>query len=262
MQLNRKIWLIVTGCIFIAVLVMAWLLSPAGFTSKIWWVGSALCHQHPDHSFHLNGQQFPLCARCTGTYLSAFIGLVFFLSRGKRAAIPRKNMLVVFILFFLFWSMDGINSFSYEVLHQQLLYPPSNLLRFLSGIGMGMTFAFTTVTIFNMVFWKDVQDIPLIKNWRELGVLLLLESPLLFFPSNKYTFIFNLAGLFSILTVLTLIALLYAILIVIISHIEGSFKNLIDANVPLLLGYSAAIGQILLLVNMRAGISASAIFPL
>jgi len=262
MQLNRKIGLIVTGCIFMAVLVTAWLLSPSGLNAKLWWVGSAVCHQFPDHSFHLNGQQFPLCARCTGTYLSAFIGLLYLFTRGKRAALPKKNLVFVFIFFFLFWAADGINSFSYEVLHQQLFYSPSNALRFLSGIGMGMTFAFTITTILNMVFWKDVQDTPLIKNWQEFSSLLVFEIPLLFFPQLKSTFIFNMAGLFSILTVLVLIALLYAILIVIISHKEGSYANFIDMAVPLILGFSIAIGQILLLINIRAGISPPVIFPL
>lgn len=262
MQLNRKIGLIVTGCVFTAVLVSAWLLSPDGFNTKLWWVGSAVCHQLPDHSFHLNGQQFPLCARCTGTYLSAFIALLYFMTRGKRAAIPRKDLLVVFILFSLFWVIDGINSFSFEVLHQQWFYAPSNLLRFLSGITMGMTFALTIMTIFNMVFWKNTQAISLVKDQREFAALLVVESPLLFFPLNKITFIFNLAGLFSTLTVLTLIALLYAILIVIIAHKEGSYASLLDASVPLLLGFSAAIAQIFLLVHLRSAISPSTIFHL
>ncbi len=30
------------------------------------WLG---CHQMPERSFHLNGVQFPLCARCTGVFL-------------------------------------------------------------------------------------------------------------------------------------------------------------------------------------------------
>jgi thiamine transport system permease protein len=64
------------------------------------------------------------------------------------------------------------------------------------------------------------------------------------------------------LTVLTLIALLYAILIVIIAHKEGSYASLLDASVPLLLGFSAAIAQIFLLVHLRSAISPSTIFHL
>ena len=38
--------------------------------------GSLICHQRPERSFFLDGHQFPVCARCTGLYLSAAAGLV------------------------------------------------------------------------------------------------------------------------------------------------------------------------------------------
>jgi len=37
--------------------------------------GSIICHQLPDRSFHLAGVQLPVCARCTGLYLGAAVGL-------------------------------------------------------------------------------------------------------------------------------------------------------------------------------------------
>jgi uncharacterized membrane protein len=42
-------------------------------------VGSVICHQRPDRSFFLDGQQLPVCARCTGLYLSGAIGLLAWL---------------------------------------------------------------------------------------------------------------------------------------------------------------------------------------
>ena len=38
--------------------------------------GSLICHQRPERSFFLDGHQFPVCARCTGLYLSAAAGLL------------------------------------------------------------------------------------------------------------------------------------------------------------------------------------------
>lgn len=38
-------------------------------------VGSVVCHQLPERSFFWGDRQFPVCARCTGLYLSGFIGL-------------------------------------------------------------------------------------------------------------------------------------------------------------------------------------------
>lgn len=37
--------------------------------------GSVICHQLPDRSFFLDGRQLPVCARCTGLYLSGAAGL-------------------------------------------------------------------------------------------------------------------------------------------------------------------------------------------
>ena len=39
-------------------------------------VGGVICHQRPERSFFVDGHQFPVCARCTGLYLSAAVGLL------------------------------------------------------------------------------------------------------------------------------------------------------------------------------------------
>jgi uncharacterized membrane protein len=38
--------------------------------------GGLICHQRPERSFFLDGDQFPVCARCTGLYLSGAIGIL------------------------------------------------------------------------------------------------------------------------------------------------------------------------------------------
>jgi uncharacterized membrane protein len=35
---------------------------------------SLICHQRPERSFFIDGHQLPVCARCTGLYLSGAIG--------------------------------------------------------------------------------------------------------------------------------------------------------------------------------------------
>lgn len=52
-------------------------------------VGRLICHQLPDRSFFLDGQQLPVCARCTGLYVSGVAGVLgwamFKTARGWRA---------------------------------------------------------------------------------------------------------------------------------------------------------------------------------
>ena len=39
-------------------------------------VGGVICHQLPERSFFIDGRQLPVCARCTGLYVSGVAGLV------------------------------------------------------------------------------------------------------------------------------------------------------------------------------------------
>jgi uncharacterized membrane protein len=46
----------------------------------IYAAGGLICHQRPERSFFLDGHQFPVCARCTGLYLSAAVGIIGWLA--------------------------------------------------------------------------------------------------------------------------------------------------------------------------------------
>jgi uncharacterized membrane protein len=69
----------------------------------IYLAGSVVCHQLPERSFFLDGQQFPVCARCTGLYASGLAGLagwfVIKLTRGWRPMVvpPRVALAMVAI---------------------------------------------------------------------------------------------------------------------------------------------------------------------
>jgi hypothetical protein len=48
--------------------------------------GAVVCHQRADRSFHTHGARWPVCARCSGLYLSAALGVVVVWIRGRRPA--------------------------------------------------------------------------------------------------------------------------------------------------------------------------------
>lgn len=70
------------------------------FLAFVYAAGSLICHQLPERSFFLDGRQLPVCARCTGLYLSGAAGVlgwfIWKTARGwRRIATPRPNVRVV-----------------------------------------------------------------------------------------------------------------------------------------------------------------------
>jgi uncharacterized membrane protein len=66
----------------------------------IYLAGSVVCHQLPERSFFLDGQQLPVCARCTGLYAGGLAGLAAWfaikLARGwRRMVVPPRVALAV-----------------------------------------------------------------------------------------------------------------------------------------------------------------------
>jgi uncharacterized membrane protein len=53
--------------------------------------GSLVCHQQPARSFHQNGVQYPVCARCQGLYGGAVLGVAGWLMLTGMGAVGRSH---------------------------------------------------------------------------------------------------------------------------------------------------------------------------
>jgi uncharacterized membrane protein len=67
------------------------------FTAFVYTVGSVVCHQIPERSFHLSGMQFPVCARCTGLYLGGAIGMALWLASRERNLSSRTARIALLV---------------------------------------------------------------------------------------------------------------------------------------------------------------------
>ena len=100
-------------------------------------VGSVICHQLPERSFFLDGHQLPVCARCTGLYLSGVAGLVGWwavkLRRGWRPQPmpPRAATTLLFIV-----AVPTVISYLSAV---SGVWDGSNLTRALLAVPLGLT---------------------------------------------------------------------------------------------------------------------------
>ena len=60
-------------------------------SAAAYWLGALVCHQRPERSFHLAGAQLPVCARCTGLYVSGALGVIVAWWRGRPAPSARAS---------------------------------------------------------------------------------------------------------------------------------------------------------------------------
>jgi uncharacterized membrane protein len=103
----------------------------------VYGLGSAVCHQRADRSFHLFAEQLPVCARCTGLYagaaLTAFAHLL-----GVRRVIPPAGLTSAARRLLTIAALPMAVSIVYEWATGDV---PSNLARAATGVILGAAVA-------------------------------------------------------------------------------------------------------------------------
>lgn len=230
-----------------SVLLGAWLLlTPGGLLGKADAIGYAVCHRIDLRSFHLGERPLPLCARCSGTYLGVLValGTLIGLGRGRAGRFPRWPILALFGVFGLIFAIDGVNSYLHFFPNAPHLYEPSNTLRLVSGMLLGLGMGVLVYTGFNQAVWKDWLPQPVLRRWQDVAVLVvaaagmvllvLWENPLVLYP----------LAIASALSVLGLLAVVYTVMAVIVLRRENRAGKWRELALPGLLGVSLALAQI------------------
>ena len=97
---------------------------PVVAAAVLYAAGSFICHQIPERSFHLNGFQLPVCARCFGLYVGAALGSVVAAAVAGRASVRAvMNRRVAITL------VAAIPTLATVVLEWGLGWPVSNAFR-------------------------------------------------------------------------------------------------------------------------------------
>ena len=82
---------------FAFVLTVVWLfLTPEGLLGKADAVGYSVCHRISVRSFHIGERPLPLCARCSGMFLGALLGLVYQAAQGKKGKMPPNSKAFIY----------------------------------------------------------------------------------------------------------------------------------------------------------------------
>jgi uncharacterized membrane protein len=83
----------------LALAAVAWLalltlgpILPVPLAGVVYALGSHICHQRPERSFHVFGAQLPVCARCVGIYAGATVGLLLTPRRSIRGRLSQRSL--------------------------------------------------------------------------------------------------------------------------------------------------------------------------
>ena len=226
-------------------LTAVWLfLTPGGLLGKADAIGYAVCHRIDVRSFHIGEIQFPLCARCSGTFIGAMLGLAFQTAFGRKGKMPPVLVLILFGALALAWVLDGSNSFLMLLPVGRSVYVTQNWTRLITGTGMGLAISAVLRPAFIQTIYKTWDEESVFDRWQPLvglllvaavlDVLILLEIPWILYP----------LALVGSLGVVVLLVMIYGMVWTMITDHENRYASLREAWVPIVAGYSVALLQI------------------
>lgn len=234
-----------------------WLLNtPPGLLGKADAIAFAICHRLVSHSIMMGQQAMPLCARCTGIYLGALVGLFTMGGMGRRRAggLPPRPLILVLLAFIGIMGIDGINSYATLLRGVPHLYEPQNWLRLVTGTLNGLALAALIYPVLNQTLWRDWEDRPVLGRFRELGLMLVLAAVVVGLVLTGNITILVLLALLSVVGVLALLVALNTTVLLLAIRRENRVTNWAGALTPLLAGFTMTIVEVGLIDLVRFSI--------
>lgn len=248
---NDRPWIILVAIAFLAVLVIWLWFTPAGFWGKLRALGYAVCHQLEERSFCVHGICSPLCARCTGMYLGAVLSLGYQAFHKHKAKFPPVWVIVVLVLLFGWFGIDGTNSFLHFFPNFSGLYEPTNLLRLITGFGVGLGIGAVLFVLFNRTAWSNWLDESPFKKWYSFPLLLGLAAGLIVLIQTNHPLVIYPVMVVSGLGVFLVLSSVYTVVALMILRRENTQLHWRELLLPILMGMTIALLQLLLTSWLR-----------
>jgi len=220
--------------------------TPPGLLGKADAIAFAICHRLVSHSILMGEEAMPLCARCTGIYLGALIGLFTMGGLGRRRAggLPPRPLLLVLVAFIGIMGIDGLNSYATLLPGVPHVYEPQNWLRLVTGTLNGLALAALIFPVFNQTLWRDWEDRPVLGRFRELGLMLLIGAVVVALVLTGNINILVPLALLSVLGVLAMLMALNTTVLLLTIRRENQATNWVGALTPLLAGFTMTMIEI------------------
>lgn len=228
-----------------------WLyISPPGLLGKADAVGYAVCHRIDERSFHIGDRALPLCARCSGTFSAAAIGLLFQGLRGRRrGGSPPWSVIIPLGLWAAFFALDGANSYLYLIKQTYPdaltaipnLYVPQNWLRLLTGTGMGLGMSAMLYPVYQATIWRAFDERPALAGPRDLVLLAVIALALDALTLTEHPLVLYPMALLSTLGVLALFVMVFSMVWILTMRGENTYMEWKELWLPLAAGLTLTL---------------------
>ncbi len=251
---QRRGCVVAAMAVAVTIILLFALFPPVTLLDKADLIGYGICHRIPDRSFLIGDRQSPLCARCTGTFLGAIVGLAAMLLLGRRRAsrLPPIPVLGVLVLFVGFWGFDGLNSYLTFFPNAIHLYEPRNWLRLTTGLLNGLALVTFVFPIFNFTIWQETTRKQVFESLWEIAALLPVMALLILALLSGVEFLLYPLAVLSSAGVMMMLILINSLIAAVALRREGMARTWKEALVPLTVGAALAIVEISAMVAVRA----------
>jgi len=230
---------------FALALTITWLLlTPRGLLGKADAVGYAVCHQIEARSFHIHERPFPMCARCSGLFLGALLGLAYQAVQGRKGKMPPVGASVFFGLLALAWVLDGVNSFAMLVPSLPSAYQTQNWTRLVTGTGMGLALSAVLLPAFYQTLFTRWAHQSALGNWRQILSLVFAAALLDGLILLEVSWILYPLALLSAFSVVMLLTMVYGMALVMVFKRDNTYDRFSQLLIPLVGGFIMAMLQI------------------
>lgn len=239
------------------------ILSPGDLLGKADHVGYAVCHQIPLRSYFFGDHQLPLCARCSGQYLGALLGmlLLLILGRSKAGALPPTGIVLLLLGFLAVWAFDGFNSYLTLFPGAPHLYEPRNVLRVTTGAMQGVALIALVWPFYNAGMWAQPAPLSSIRNWREVGLLVLIMVAIVALMNSEIQQLLYPLALLSVAGTLMMLTIVNTMLVTIALRRSGTVERWRDALPLMVAGLALAVVEIVVINVIRAALTAALGLP-
>lgn len=227
------------------ILTAVWLsLTPDGLLGKADAIGYAVCHQISARSFQIFDRSMPLCARCSGMFTGAMLGLVYQIAQGRKGKMPPLLVMILMGLLALAWALDGTNSFTMLIPGLPSVYTTQNWTRLITGTGMGLALSAILLPSFIQTVFVRWEEESALGNWKQVLGLILAAAALDFLILLEVPWVLYPISLISSVGVVVLLTMVYTMVLVMLTKKDNTFTKLTHLINHLIGGYMIALAQV------------------